>query len=161
LMEASSTVHAAKMIEEARQGGKDGLDWQHAAVVGPYAIVDYTELPLLEKSIEDYHDNRTRFYVIGQHDSPPSGEDKTALVISTKDEPGALHQLIQSFAKREIGLTRIESRPSRKKAWEYVFFIDVLGHRDDANVKAALEEIQAQDGVMLKVLGSCPVSRKL
>jgi len=161
LMEASSTVHAAKMIEEARQGGKDGLDWQHAAVVGPYAIVDYTELPLLEKSIEDHHDNRTRFYVIGQHDSPPSGEDKTALVISTKDEPGALHQLIQSFAKREIGLTRIESRPSRKKAWEYVFFIDVLGHRDDANVKAALEEIQAQDGVMLKVLGSCPVSRKL
>ncbi|MDQ6983941.1 MAG: ACT domain-containing protein, partial [Ghiorsea sp.] len=138
-----------------------GLDWQHAAVVGPYTIVDYTELPLLEKSIEDHHDNRTRFYVIGQHDSPPSGEDKTALVISTKDEPGALHQLIQSFAKRDISLTRIESRPSRKKAWEYVFFIDVLGHRDDANVKEALEEIRAQNGVMLKVLGSCPVSRKL
>ena len=161
LMEASSTVHAAKMIEEARLGSDSGLDWQHAAVVGPYTIVDYTELPLLEKSIEDHRDNRTRFYVIGQHDSPPSGEDKTALVISTKDEPGALHQLIQSFAKRDISLTRIESRPSRKKAWEYVFFIDVLGHRDDANVKEALEEIRAQNGVMLKVLGSCPVSRKL
>ncbi|MDQ6981314.1 MAG: prephenate dehydratase [Ghiorsea sp.] len=161
LMEASSTVHAANMIEEARVNSDAALDWQHAAVVGPYTIVDYTELPLLEKSIEDHHDNRTRFYVIGQHDSPPSGEDKTALVISTKDEPGALHKLIQSFASRDIGLTRIESRPSRKKAWEYVFFIDVLGHRDDVNVKAALEEIQVQDGVMLKVLGSCPISRKL
>ncbi len=161
LMEASSTVHAAKMIEEARLGEDSGLDWQHAAVVGPYTIVDYTELPLLEKNIEDHHDNRTRFYVIGQHDSPSSGEDKTALVISTKDEPGALHKLIQSFAQRDIGLTRIESRPSRKKAWEYVFFVDILGHRDDVNVAEAIAEIQAQDGVMVKVLGSCPVSRKL
>ena len=115
----------------------------------------------MQRNIEDHHDNVTRFYVIGQHDSPPSGEDKTALVISTKDEPGALHNLIQSFAKRDIGLTRVESRPSRKKAWEYVFFIDILGHRDDEAVKEALVEIEAGDGVMLKVLGSCPVSRKL
>ncbi len=161
LLEASSTVHAAQMIEEARKGHESNIDWQHAAAIGPYNIVDYTEIPLLQKNIEDHHDNRTRFFVIGQHDSPPSGEDKTALVISTKDEPGALYRLIQSFAKRHIGLTRIESRPSRKKAWEYVFFIDVLGHRDDEAVAAAIAEIQAQDGVMLKVLGSCPVSRKL
>ena len=160
-IEASSTVHAAKMIEDARVNQGNSLDWQHAAVVGPYTIVDYTEIPLLERNIEDHHDNITRFYVIGQHDSPPSGEDKTALVISTKDEPGALHRLTQSFANRNIGLTRIESRPSRKKAWEYVFFIDVLGHRDDKALAEALAEIQAQDGVMLKVLGSCPVSRKL
>ncbi len=160
-IEASSTVHAAKMIEDARLTKDHSLDWQHAAVVGPYTIVDYTEIPLLERNIEDHHDNMTRFYVIGQHDSPASGEDKTALVISTKDEPGALHKLIQSFASRNIGLTRIESRPSRKKAWEYVFFVDVLGHRDDEAVAAAITEIQAQDGVMLKVLGSCPVSRKL
>lgn len=161
LMEASSTVHAAKMIEEARKNSNSGLDWQGAAAVGPYAIVDYTELPLLQRNIEDHHDNMTRFFVIGKHDSPPSGEDKTALVISTKDEPGALHHIIQSFAVRNIGLTRVESRPSRKKAWEYVFFIDVLGHRDDEPVKQAIEEISARDGVMLKVLGSCPVSRKL
>ncbi len=161
LMESSSTVHAAKMIEEARLNGDGGLDWQHAAAVGPYSIVDYTELPLLQRNIEDHHDNVTRFYVIGQHDSPPSGEDKTALVISTRDEPGALHNLIQSFAKRNIGLTRIESRPSRKKAWEYVFFIDIQGHRDDELVQQALTEIASGDGVMLKVLGSCPVSRKL
>jgi len=165
LMEASSTVHAAKMIEEARlngaSSGESGLDWKHAAAVGPYSIVDHTELPLLQRNIEDHHDNVTRFFVIGQHDSPPSGEDKTALVISTKDEPGALHNLIQSFASRNIGLTRIESRPSRKKVWEYVFFIDILGHRDDENVRQAIAEIGARQGVVLKVLGSCPVSRKL
>lgn len=161
LVEASSTVHAAKMIEEAHLNGASTLDWQHAAAVGPYSIVDYTQVPLLQKNIEDYHGNVTRFFVIGQHDSPASGEDKTAVVISTKDEPGALFKLIQSFAKRDIGLTRIESRPSRKKAWEYVFFIDILGHRDDELVKQALAEIKAQKGVLLKVLGSCPVSRKL
>ncbi|MDX8384643.1 MAG: prephenate dehydratase [Ghiorsea sp.] len=162
LMEASSTVHAAKMIEEARlsQSGA-GLDWQHAAAVGPYGIVDYTELPLLQRNIEDHHDNKTRFFVIGQHDSPASGEDKTALVISLKDEPGALHHLIQPFAKRDIGLTRIESRPSRKKAWEYVFFVDILGHRDDEAVQQAIAEIEQRDGVTLKMLGSCPVSRTL
>ncbi len=161
LMESSSTVHAAAMIEDARKDSDASLDWQHAAAIGPYAIVDYTELPLLQRNIEDHHDNVTRFFVIGQHDSPPSGEDKTALVISTKDEPGALYRLIRSFAERNIDLTRIESRPSRKKAWEYVFFIDALGHRDDASMAEAIAEIQAQDGVMVKVLGSCPVSRKL
>jgi len=164
LIESSSTVRAAKMIEEAKSAdetGEAGFDWRHAAAIGPYSIVDYTEVPLLQRNIEDHHDNMTRFFVIGQHDSPASGEDKTALVISTKDEPGALFKLIQSFATRNIGLTRIESRPSRKKAWEYIFFIDVLGHRDDAEVKAAIAEIEAGDGVMLKVLGSCPVSRKL
>lgn len=161
LMESSSTVHAAKLIEEAKLNNESGLDWEHAAAVGPYSIVDYTELPLLQRNIEDHHDNVTRFYVIGQHDSPVSGEDKTSLVISTKDEPGALYKLIQSFAKRDIGLTRVESRPSRKKAWEYIFFIDIIGHRDDTLVQQAISEIESGEGVMLKVLGSCPVSRKL
>lgn len=161
LMEASSTVHAAQMIEEARLNPQSGLDWQHAAAVGPYSIVDYTKLPLLQRNIEDHHDNKTRFFVIGQHDSPASGEDKTSLVIALQDEPGALHHLIQPFAKRDIGLTRIESRPSRKKAWEYVFFVDILGHRDDKPVAEAIAEIKGRSGVTMKVLGSCPVSRKL
>jgi len=164
-MESSSTVHAAKMIEDARLSetnlGEAVLDWQHAAAIGPYSIVDSTEIPLLQRNIEDHQGNMTRFFVIGQHDSPASGEDKTSLVISTQDEPGALHKLIQSFASRNIGLTRIESRPSRKKAWEYVFFVDVLGHRDDVNVCAAIEEIKAQKGVVLKTLGSFPASQKL
>lgn len=160
-MEVSSTVHAARMIEEARKSTDATIDWAHAAAIGPYSIVDETDLPLLERNIEDYHDNTTRFFVIGQHDSPPSGEDKTALVMSIRDEPGALHQLIRPFADRGIGLTRIESRPSKRKLWEYVFFADIQGHRDDANVRAALAEIDAMPGAFIKVLGSYPVSRKL
>ena len=162
-METSSTVHAAQMIDEARRhpGASAQVDWQHAAAIGPYAIVDRSELPLFCKNIEDHHGNTTRFYVIGKHDSPPSGEDRTALVMSIRDEPGALHTLIRPLAERGIGLTRIESRPSKKKLWEYVFFIDLIGHRDDPAVAEALAEIRAISGTWLKVLGSYPVSRTL
>jgi len=161
LMEVESTVRAARLIEEAKEGDNGSLDWRHAAAIGPYAIVDQTSLPLLEKNIEDHHDNTTRFLVIGQHDSPESGEDKTALVMSIKDEPGALHNLIQAFASRGIGLTRIESRPSKKKLWEYLFFVDIQGHRDNPDVAAAIREIENKPGGFIKVLGSYPVSRKL
>jgi len=159
-MEVESTVRAAKLIEEAKNGSSS-LDWQHAAAIGPYAIVDQTSLPLMQKNVEDHHDNTTRFLVIGQHDSPASGEDKTALVMSIKDEPGALQELIQAFASRNIGLTRIESRPSKKKLWEYLFFVDIQGHRDSENVAAAIKEIESKPGGFIKILGSYPVSRKL
>lgn len=161
MLEVSSTVRAAEMIEQARAGNDASLEWQHAAAIGPYSIVDKTELPLLQKNVEDHHDNTTRFLVIGQHDSPASGEDRTSLVVSIKDKPGALHSLIQPFSTRDIGLTRIESRPSKKKLWEYVFFMDVQGHRDSEAVAAAIAEIEAMPGGFVKVLGSYPVSRKL
>jgi chorismate mutase/prephenate dehydratase len=161
LQEASSTICAGKLIAGAKRGGETGLDWQSAAAIGPYSMVDYCDIPLLQQNIEDHQDNRTRFLVIGQHDSPASGDDKTALVMSIKDEPGALHNLIEPFARRGIGLTRIESRPSKKKLWEYVFFADVAGHRDDANVAEVIAEIQAKPDGFIKVLGSYPVSRPL
>lgn len=160
LMEVASTVRAARMIEEAKSGNGD-LEWRHAAAIGPYAIVDQTSLPLMQKNVEDHHDNTTRFLVIGQHDSPASGEDRTALVMSIKDEPGALNSLIHCFASRGIGLTRIESRPSKKKLWEYLFFVDIQGHRDDEPVAAAIAEVENKAGTFIKVLGSYPVSRKL
>jgi chorismate mutase/prephenate dehydratase len=162
-METSSTVHAAQMIDAARRHPEapGQIDWQHAAAIGPYSIVDHSDLPLFRKNIEDHHGNTTRFYVIGKHDSPPSGEDRTALVMSIADEPGALHTLIRPLASRGIGLTRIESRPTKRKLWEYVFFIDLIGHRDDVAVAEALDEIRAMPGTWLKVLGSYPVSRTL
>ncbi|MES0371081.1 MAG: prephenate dehydratase [Mariprofundaceae bacterium] len=161
LMEVESTVRAAKIIEESKENGNSSIEWQHAAAVGPYSIVDQTSLPLMQKNIEDHHDNTTRFLVIGQHDSPASGEDKTALVMSIRDEPGALNALIQCFASRNIGLTRIESRPSKKKLWEYLFFVDIQGHRDHEDVAAAISEIESKPGSFIKILGSYPVSRKL
>ncbi len=161
LMESSSTIRAAQIVEEAKQNASGALDWKACAVIGPYSIVDQSDMPLVQRNVEDYHDNTTRFFVIGQHDSPVSGEDKTSLVMSIRDEPGALHKLIASFAGRNIGLTRIESRPSKKKLWEYVFFADVQGHRDDVAVAEAIDEIQSKPGGFIKVLGSYPVSKPL
>ncbi len=161
LMDASSTIRAARMVDEAKESDSGALDWKKCAVIGPYSIVDQSGLPLVQRNVEDFHDNTTRFFVIGQHDSPASGEDKTSLVMSIKDEPGALHKLISSFANRGIGLTRIESRPSKKKLWEYVFFADVQGHRDDTSVAESIAEIQSKPGGFIKVLGSYPVSKPL
>ncbi|MDX8401721.1 MAG: prephenate dehydratase [Mariprofundaceae bacterium] len=160
-IETSSTMRAGEMIEQARRGEVSSLDWKRAAAIGPYAMVDRFSIPLLARNIEDHRANRTRFFVIGAHDSPPSGRDRTSLVMSVKDEPGALHNLIRPFAERGIGLTRIESRPSKRRLWEYVFFADVDGHRDEAAVAAAIEEISAMPGAHIKVLGSYPVSEPL
>ncbi len=160
-LEASSTVEAAQRIVAARADEECAVDWRHTAAIGPYAIVDHTDLNLLQRNIEDHRDNTTRFYVIGGHDSPPSGEDNTALMLSIRDEPGALFSLIRPFAKRDIGLTRIESRPSRKQLWQYVFFIDVQGHRSDLALAEALDEIAAMESALVRVLGSYPASRPL
>ncbi len=160
-MESSSTIRAAQIVDEAKTADSGALNWKTCAVVGPYSVVDQSGLPLVQRNIEDFHDNTTRFLVIGKHDSPASGEDKTSLVMSIKDEPGALHRLIASFAERGIGLTRIESRPSKKKLWQYVFFADAQGHRDDAALAEAIAEIQNKPGGFIKVLGSYPVSKPL
>ncbi|MDX8410827.1 MAG: prephenate dehydratase [Mariprofundaceae bacterium] len=151
LVETSSTAKAAELA---------ATDAQLAAIASE-AVAERLGLPILHRNIEDYHDNTTRFLVIGQHDSPASGEDKTAIVMSVKDRPGALHALLQPFSERGIGLSRIESRPSKKKMWEYVFFVDVQGHKGDAKVADALAELEGLSGAYLKVLGSYPVSRQL
>ncbi len=156
LVETDSTARAAIIVGEADAGHAAGV-----AAISPIEVAERAEVPVLATNIEDHHDNTTRFFVIGQHDSPPSGEDKTALVMSIRDVPGALHKLIEPFAGRGIGLTRIESRPSKRKLWEYVFFADIQGHRDDADVSAAMAEIEAMDGSFIKVLGSYPVSKTL
>lgn len=148
LVEASSTAQAAEWAAEDRE----------VAAIGSLAVAERLGLPVLRHNIEDHHDNTTRFLVIGQHDSPPSGRDKTALIMSIKDRPGALHDLLKPFAIRGIGLSRIESRPSRKKLWEYVFFVDAQGHRCEKGLAQALEDVRAMPGAYLKVLGSYPVS---
>ncbi len=151
LREAESTARAAEAVAK-----RDDM-----AAIASRDIAKRLGLPILRENIEDHHGNTTRFLVIGQHDSPPSGEDKTALVMSVPDRPGALHALLEPFSRRGIGLSRIESRPSRKKMWEYVFFVDLHGHREDANVAEALADIRAMPGAYLKVLGSYPVSSSL
>ncbi len=125
-----------------------------AAVAGEAAAERY-RLPILADRIEDDPGNTTRFLIIGPEDAPPSGRDKTSLLLSCRNEAGGLHQLLTPFAKHEISMTRIESRPSKQGVWDYVFFIDFSGHRGDPKVADALEQLKSA-ARLHKVLGSYP-----
>lgn len=145
LVETSSTAEAARRA--AKEPGT-------AAIASKMAASTYA-LKLLAERIEDAPHNFTRFLVLGRQLVKPTGDDKTSLMVSIKDKPGALFDLLVPFSEAGISLTRIESRPSQKKAWEYVFFIDLLGHIEDEPVKTALARLEDQVH-SLKVLGSFP-----
>jgi chorismate mutase/prephenate dehydratase len=125
-----------------------------AAIAGEAAAEIY-QLPALASNIEDEPGNTTRFLVIGRKDAPPSGEDKTSLMASTPNRAGGLHALLTPIAGHGISMTRIESRPSRRGRWDYVFFIDIDGHREDAQVAETLRAL-AREATQFKVLGSYP-----
>ena len=125
-----------------------------AAIAGDMAAEIY-KLTALVNNIEDEPDNTTRFLIIGKRETPACGKDKTSILISTQNKPGALHSILEPLVKNKISMTRIESRPSRRGMWDYVFFIDCEGHRDDARVAAAISELE-QEASFVKVLGSYP-----
>ncbi|AQQ67960.1 chorismate mutase [Microbulbifer agarilyticus] len=129
-------------------------EWNAAAIAGDMAA-DMYGLKILNEKIEDRPDNSTRFLIIGSQEVPPSGDDKTSLMVSMRNEPGALHDLLVPFQNHNIDLTRVETRPSQSGNWTYVFFIDFFGHRDSENVAAALKDVGACASDM-KVLGSYP-----
>jgi len=141
----SSNAEAARLAS---------LNKQTAAIAG-LAAAEVYQLPVLENNIEDQANNTTRFIVIGKQDSAPTGKDKTSLVFSTGNQPGALYRALESFAKFGIGMVNIESRPSRQGLWEYVFFIDIEGHSEDSKVSEALDLLKANVN-MLRLLGSYP-----
>lgn len=125
-----------------------------AAIAGKMAAELYG-LQLLVPNIEDDAGNTTRFLIIGRQAVPPSGDDKTSLLLSIRNEAGGLHRLLEPLASHGISMSRIESRPSRRGNWDYVFFIDITGHRDDEQIAQALDALRLQAG-MFKVLGSYP-----
>ncbi len=141
----SSNADAAKRVKS---------EWNSAAIAGDMAAQLYGLSKLAEK-IEDRPDNSTRFLIIGNQEVPPTGDDKTSIIVSTNNKPGALHDLLAPFQRNGVDLTRIETRPSRSGKWTYVFFIDFAGHQHDPLVKGVLETI-SQDTVAVKVLGSYP-----
>lgn len=127
-----------------------------AAVAGEIAAERY-RLTIVARDIEDEPNNTTRFLVLSQTDAAPSGRDKTSLVLSTRNKPGTLLELLTPFARNGISLTRLESRPVRNGLWEYVFFIDIEGHRSDAVIQDTLVAVEPHT-TLLKVLGSYPMA---
>jgi chorismate mutase/prephenate dehydratase len=112
-------------------------------------------LTLLRSNVQDIAHNTTRFFIIGRHEVKPTGKDRTSIVFSIKDKVGVLYNMLAPFAKNGINLARIESRPIKRKAWDYYFFVDLIGHREDKKVKKALEQLEGMCK-SLKVLGSYP-----
>ena len=141
----SSNAEAARIVSGDPRG---------AAIAGRVAADAYA-VPVLAANIEDEPDNTTRFLVVGRDTVGPSGDDKTSVMFSFTNRPGGLFHAIEVFARRGINMTRIESRPSRLERWNYNFFIDFEGHRDDSPVAEALEELATRTA-HLKVLGSFP-----
>ena len=132
-------------------------DERGAAIAGEQAGKIYG-LPALRKNIEDNPDNTTRFLVLGKETLSPSGKDKTSLLFAMPSRPGSLMNMLACFADHGVNMTRIESRPSRQGMWEYVFFVDLIGHADDEGVARALSELRDK-AAMVKLLGSYPEAR--
>jgi len=139
------------------QAAQKAAEEPGAAAIAGVAAADRYKLPKLAENIEDEPNNTTRFLVLGHHDAGISGRDKTSLIMSAPNRTGALHILLEPFAATNVSMTRLESRPARHALWEYVFYVDVEGHRDDPAVKAAIAEL-AKRAAYLKVLGSYPIA---
>ena len=114
-------------------------------------------VPTLRARIEDNPSNSTRFLVIGRRAAAPSGRDKTSILFSMKNEPGVLYSILAPFAVRQLNLTKIESRPTKRRPWEYVNFVEFEGHRDTDDVRAVLAEVEERCQ-FLKILGSYPAA---
>ncbi|MBI4355542.1 MAG: prephenate dehydratase [Candidatus Omnitrophica bacterium] len=145
LLEVSSTAKAASLAAQ-RPG---------AAAIATVLAAKRYGLKVLANNIQDQAHNTTRFLVIGRQAVPPTGRDKTSVMFAVKDRVGALHDMLVPFREHRINLTKIESRPSKRKSWEYYFFVDLLGHSSEPKVQRALTRL-SRSCVELKMLGSYP-----
>lgn len=145
LREAASTAAAVKSLRKLK----------NAAAIGTELAAEIYGMEILERNIGGENRNYTRFLVIALEDCPPTGKDKTSLLFSVKDRPGALYHALKPFARRRINLTKIESRPSKDEPWTYVFFTEFEGHRQNAKCARAIEELK-KVCEYVKVLGSYP-----
>lgn len=147
MVETSSTTRAAELA--ARE--------PKAAAIASSLAAERYGLNILEKDIQDSSSNATRFFVLGRQCSPPTGKDRTSLILSIAHKVGALHKALSVFSKHKLNMTQIDSRPNKRKAWEYFFFVDCDGHMLDPKVAKALAELEKTCN-FVKVLGSYPNS---
>ncbi|OGW54172.1 MAG: chorismate mutase [Nitrospirae bacterium RBG_13_43_8] len=145
ILESTSTARAAEIASK---------DDEVAAIASSLAAKIY-DLHFVEKNIGDSKYNFTRFLVISKEYPQKTGKDKTSIMFSIKDRPGALYDILSPFKKAKINLTKIESRPSKRKAWEYIFFVDMEGHVDDKRLRKAIDSIK-DNCLYVKILGSYP-----
>ena len=138
-------------------GARRARDEDGTAAIGPEVAADVYELNIMVNNIEDRPDNATRFLVVGRSLLAASGDDKTTILVSTHDTGGTgiLHQLLQPLAEHKVSMTRIESRPSQRRKWDYVFFIDIEGHAEESPISDALAKLE-KDSSLFKVLGAYP-----
>ncbi len=148
-VESASTVKAVQLASKEPE----------VAAIASHIAAETHEMPIVADSIQDRVDNYTRFLTIGKSSSGRlgKGKDKSSYVFSLRDEPGALQKVLEAFSNRNLNLSKIESRPSRRKLWDYFFFVDVIGHRDDPEVVEAVTELK-ENCSMVKWLGSYPNS---
>lgn len=146
-------VPVASNAEAARMAGEDP---ESCAIAGEAAAELYG-LNKLASNIEDDPNNSTRFLVIARHEAGPTGKDRTSLVCSAPNRPGAMHALLEPLARHGVDMTKLQSRPARGGLWEYVFYVDIKGHQSDPPVAAALSEL-GERAAFVKVLGSYPVA---
>jgi len=145
LREVSSTARAVELLRSL----------ENAAAIGTEVAAERSDMIILMREIEDESNNFTRFFILGERDAEPTGRDKTSIVFSTKHVPGSLYRVLEVFAARDINLTKIESRPDRRRPWSYVFYLDFEGHRTEVKSKDTLDAMRERC-VYVKVLGSYP-----
>lgn len=150
-LQGAELIPVSSTAKAAMHAKRDG----HSACIGNKILADIYGLDVLASSIEDSRCNYTRFLVIARQDAPACGNDKTSILFAVKDKVGALYNALHAFKSYGINLTKIESRPSKKKPWEYYFFVDLQKHRSSATVKKSLAKLQKQC-IFVKILGSYP-----
>jgi chorismate mutase/prephenate dehydratase len=149
-------VEQIAVVSNAEAARLASLEEGAAAVAGRLAAQRY-QLQLVAANIEDEQRNITRFVVIGATAAAPTGRDRTSLVMTTRNRPGAVHDLLVPLKKHQVSMSRLESRPARSGLWEYLFFVDIEGHEQDENVARALAEMR-EIATFVKVLGSYPIA---
>ncbi len=142
-------------VNSNTEAARLACDDSEAAAIGGQQAAEVYGIKVVQMNIEDQPNNTTRFLIIGEQKVPPSGKDKTSLLVSTSNKPGALYNLLEPLVKNGLDMTRIESRPSRCVNWDYVFFLDVIGHEKNEKLKIALTALK-QEAEYVRVLGSYP-----
>ena len=144
-----------KRVNSTAEAADIARETPRTAAVAGEAAADIYDLDILARNIENNADNYTRFLVIGDQVPEATGDDKTSIAFSVQDRAGALYEMLEPFGRQEINMTKIESRPSKSKTWDYIFFVDFLGHQAEENIRSLLENLKSRSP-FFKILGSYP-----